>query len=341
MRQARSRRRRAAGPRRAAASALSAKASACTSEPLAAADVRQDRRQRDRLAEHEQDHGERRADEPADEPFEHERPADEPVRRADELHHLDLPPPREDREPDRVRDQERRGDHEQDHGDRGTRARSPSRSSARASRSLPHVHRVPTPGRSCAGLRTAIADRRRVLGLARRHDRHESGSGFVGRCVLYRSGIQLPPSSSASALETKVTSFTYGFALRACRRRASPAPRRRVARAEVDLDLQLLLDVVAPREHPGAERDEQPEQAHPDQDGHRRRDRRREVHAGSRTTPRRRAGATRLIRRCIPRGARRGRACPPSSAITRLRILSTISRSWVTMRIVVPARLMR
>ncbi len=32
---------------------------------------------------------------------------------------------------------------------------------------------------------------------------------------------------------------------------------------------------------------------------------------------------------------------PSSSAITRLRILSTISRSWVTMRIVVPARLMR
>ena len=30
-------------------------------------------------------------------------PADEPVRRADELHHLDLTPPREDREPDRVR----------------------------------------------------------------------------------------------------------------------------------------------------------------------------------------------------------------------------------------------
>ena len=32
---------------------------------------------------------------------------------------------------------------------------------------------------------------------------------------------------------------------------------------------------------------------------------------------------------------------PSSSAITRLRILSTISRSWVTIRIVVPARLMR
>ena len=40
--------------------------------------------------------------------LDHERAAHEPVRRADELHHLDLAPPREDREPDRVRDQHRR-----------------------------------------------------------------------------------------------------------------------------------------------------------------------------------------------------------------------------------------
>ena len=34
-------------------------------------------------------------------------------------------------------------------------------------------------------------------------------------------------------------------------------------------------------------------------------------------------------------------SCPVSSAITRLRILSTISRSCVTMRMVVPVRLIR
>src|SRR5262249_35235691 len=96
----------------------------------------------------------------------------------------------------------------------------------------------------------------------------------------------------------------------------------------------------APREHPGAERDEQAEQAHADQHGDGRGDRRRQVHpdrgpglgeqqpdaAHSEVYPPRRSS----------RASR-----PPSSAITRLRILSTISRSCVTMRIVVPARLIR
>jgi hypothetical protein len=52
---------------------------------------------------------------------------------------------------------------------------------------------------------------------------------------------------------------------------------RRVA-LEEDMNLQLPLDVAAPGEHPRAERDEQAEQAHPDEHGHRRRERRREVH---------------------------------------------------------------
>ena len=41
-----------------------------------------------------------------------------------------------------------------------------------------------------------------------------------------------------------------------------------------------------------------------------------------------------------PRRSSRARR-PSSSWMTRLRILSTISRSWVTIRIVVPLRLMR
>ena len=48
--------------------------------------------------------------------------ADEPVRRADELHHLDLAAPREDREPDRVRDQDRGGDEQDDAPDEEDRA---------------------------------------------------------------------------------------------------------------------------------------------------------------------------------------------------------------------------
>src|SRR5579862_3439015 len=76
-----------------------------------------DRRQRDRLADDEQDDGEHRADDALEEPFEHERAADEPVRRTHELHHLDLAPPREDRQPDRVRDQEHGRADEQHDGD--------------------------------------------------------------------------------------------------------------------------------------------------------------------------------------------------------------------------------
>ncbi len=48
-----------------------------------------------------------------------------------------------------------------------------------------------------------------------------------------------------------------------------------------------------------------------------------------------------FIRRCSRRAARRGRAGRSSSWITRLRILSTISRSWVTIRTVVPDWLIR
>ena len=78
-------------------------------------DVAEDRGQRDLLAEEEQQHGGDRPDEAAQQPLEHERAADEPVRRADELHHLDLAAAREDREPDRVRDQDHRRDQQHDH----------------------------------------------------------------------------------------------------------------------------------------------------------------------------------------------------------------------------------
>src|SRR4051794_20551828 len=51
------------------------------------------------LREQQDEHGDQRPAQSHDQPLDHERSADEPVRRTDELHHLDLAPPREDREP--------------------------------------------------------------------------------------------------------------------------------------------------------------------------------------------------------------------------------------------------
>src|SRR5215211_4344796 len=65
-----------------------------------------------------------RAEQTHDEALDHERPADEPVGRPDEPHHLDLAAPGVDREPDRVAyqhqrgDEKQRADHEQDDLDR-------------------------------------------------------------------------------------------------------------------------------------------------------------------------------------------------------------------------------
>src|SRR5688572_21524421 len=67
------------------------------------------------LLRQEQEHDrDDRARQAADDALEHEGRADEPVRRADELHHLDLTTAREDGEADRVRDQDRGGDQEDD-----------------------------------------------------------------------------------------------------------------------------------------------------------------------------------------------------------------------------------
>src|SRR6476620_5167756 len=60
----------------------------------------------DRLAEEEEADGDPRPQQTADEPLDHEGPADEPVGRADEPHHLALPAAGVDRETDRVRDQQ-------------------------------------------------------------------------------------------------------------------------------------------------------------------------------------------------------------------------------------------
>ncbi len=140
-------------------------ASACTSEPVESA-LCEDRRQRrspcrctSRITARE------RAGDAAEQPLDHERAAHEPVRRADELHHLDLTPPREDREPDRVRDQERRG---------RRAARAPR--SGRSPRS--HCATLEDPVRGLAAVLDLVDARRPRVQAVR--DRRRSCSPFFG-----------------------------------------------------------------------------------------------------------------------------------------------------------------
>ena len=121
------------------------------------ADVPEDRRQRDLLAEHEQDHRDHRAREPADQPLEHERSAHEPVRRADELHHLDLAPTREDRKPDRVRDQQRSKRRAGRSPRAGTRSRSRAPRAGSASPSSCRTFTFSTPTPAPVGILPAIS----------------------------------------------------------------------------------------------------------------------------------------------------------------------------------------
>ena len=139
------------------------------------------------------------ADKAADQPLEHERAADEPVRRADELHHLDLTPPGEDREPDRVRDQERR------------RGRAGAPRSGRRSRSPRAICRIrfevcfpyltlSTPAQwrlldllaELCGLSSALS------GVTSQ----ESGSGFAGRFASARGASSLHLRAPAPSRRT-------------------------------------------------------------------------------------------------------------------------------------------
>src|SRR4029453_14294050 len=112
---------------------------------------------------------------------------------------------------------------------------------------------------------------------------------------------------------------------------------------EEDLDDDVLAHVVRPRVHPGEEREEEAEQEHPDEHGHRRGHRRRDVRAdGAKRLAEEELGPRHQSVSVVYWPRRSSRITFPfSSAITRLRILSTISRSWVAMTTVVPVRLMR
>ena len=104
---ARSRARRARGPCRAgSARSAGTRARARRGRPTGAAEDRAAARSPCRVTRKSTASSEPAS--PQKQALDHERAADEPVRRADELHHLDLTASREDREPDRVRDQQRR-----------------------------------------------------------------------------------------------------------------------------------------------------------------------------------------------------------------------------------------
>ncbi len=156
-------------------------------------DVAEDLRDRDLASDEEQEHRGERAHEAREDALEHERPADVPVRGADELHHLDLAAPREDREPDRVRDQDRRGreqdddDDPEDDLDAAGDLQDPLRDllavahlvdGRRASPSGPRPRSPPCPRRAW--------ERRRTT----------PGSGFDARLAV-RSGLRLRMISSA------------------------------------------------------------------------------------------------------------------------------------------------
>ena len=130
-------------------------------------------------------------DEAAEQALEHERAAHEPVRRADELHHLDLAAAGEDREPDRVRDQEHRRDQQHDHRDEEDDP-DPRADLEDALRGLLAVLHPLDAGELLAA--QIGGDRLHVLGVPRR-DLVRGGSGFDGRFAVSRGTSS--PSASA------------------------------------------------------------------------------------------------------------------------------------------------
>ena len=218
----------------------------------------------------EEDDREQRTAEAADQPLDHERAAHEPVGRADELHHLDLTSAREDREPDRVRDQQRRCDPEQDRADQED--------------GVDHVrkpeHEAPQPlavgdlldARQVRALK-ARRDLAEVLGLRRRDV--ELIRERIPRQLADELRVRASSSAaSACAFGTNTNFFTFGFDWRiratafSCAFVAGPPLSPLVLKSI--LTISSLLDVVRPRARQRAERDEEAEHEHADEHGHRR-----------------------------------------------------------------------
>src|SRR5690349_11064583 len=313
-----------------------------------------DQRHEQLTPEHEQDHRQHRSAEAAEQALDHERPAHEPVRRPDELHHLDLPASREDREANRVRDEQRRGDEQHDEGDQhhdpevaGDRehtVRDAAAALPRAAAGGLRARRRWTDALDPLQVRVAelLRDRVDLLGLVR-VDLEGVRERVVGQAVdhrrvllaFLRERLLLGDELDPLHLRHRCQRLAGVVDLRAGRLAAAAQ-----VGAEVHVDEQLLLVVVAQRERPAAEPDDQTEHEHPDQHRRRRGEGGREV--GSERADRLGDHDAEAAHSVVypPRRSSR-RSLPPSSAITRLRILSTISRSWVAIRIVVPERLIR
>ena len=95
--------------------------------------------------------------------LEHERDADEPVRRADELHHLDLASSGKGGQPDRVHDQEERREQQREEDQRGSRVGSSVLAVSSSFTAFSAVLISSTPG----WFRYCVGDLLGELGLAR------------------------------------------------------------------------------------------------------------------------------------------------------------------------------
>ena len=202
--------------------------------------------------EEEQDDGGDRAREPGQQPFEHERPAHVPVRRADELHHLDLASAGMHREPDRVRDEDRRGREQHEDRDeeddldrardrRGCAARPPCRSAPRRRRRA-STFWTPIAIASVSSPRIGTTS-------------NEAGSGFEARFAV-SSGIALAHDLERLRLrdEGDAARLHALVGLEQDAQLVDVLRRRPVGDEDVDRELALL--VVRPRDEPRAEADE-------------------------------------------------------------------------------------
>ena len=187
---------------------------------------------------------------PSDDPLDDERPADEPVRRADELHDLDLAPAREQRQPDRVRDEQDARDDEQ-HGQQAGRRASPRawRRGSSSSRRCEVLTDVDRRGRSsCARRRASTAPARRGAGARCRACSRRDAEGV--RAAGWSPAGRRPPGTCAAARRARPAWRRTAPCRRARRCPEASRSRTRVdvgglgVGLEVDVDEHAVADVV-------------------------------------------------------------------------------------------------
>ncbi len=235
------------------------------------------------LGDRQQQHGEHSAHRADQHALDHERPADEPVRRADELHHLDLAPAGEDRQAHRVRDQRDRGEDEQRHqtagedlheaGRREDLAPCPPRVLRTSSIAASDGSRAPSA--PTGARRSTIAD---TWSGSSGVTRYMSGSGFAPSSLApsaNASGFLRLASASPSSLETNSTDLTFAVrssAAASCLRSPLVA-----LVGDVDVDHDAAADLVGGAGRRLDDRDEDAEHERGQQHRQHRRQRGRRV----------------------------------------------------------------